>query len=111
MTVDIVTILLIAAECGTVDIDILTVAADEIKRLRICQPDWTSVKHDWPDGSGHYLCWDEAEQYMWIGAYNDTGGHDTWGDARKLGWAGGKSGTPTHWARRPVSPTIGEKSS
>lgn len=67
-------------------------------------PNWISSKHDSPQQSGHYLCWDEREQNMWIGAYNDPGGQDTWGDERPLGWMGGKSGTPTHWAERPSPP-------
>lgn len=66
------------------------------------QPKWISIKHDWPERSGHYLCWDEREQHMWIGAYNDTGGQDTWGDERPLGWTGGAA--PTHWAERPEPP-------
>lgn len=67
-------------------------------------PDWIESRVMSPDRSGHYLCWCAVTASMWIGAYNDTGGHDTWGDARPLGWAGGKAGTPTHWAARPAPP-------
>ena len=66
------------------------------------KPDWISTKTDQPSKSGHYLCWDEREQNMWIGVFNDDGGSDTWGDERPLGWLG--ADVPTHWAERPEAP-------
>lgn len=67
------------------------------------KPNWCSIRDDQPSRSGHYLCWDEHEQNMWIGAFNDSGGQNTWGEARPLGWLPGS--VPTHWAERPIPPT------
>lgn len=63
--------------------------------------DWIECRHMLPDRSGHYLCYDEREDHMWIGAWNDMGGQDTWGDQRRMGWVGGNC---THWAERPSPP-------
>lgn len=63
--------------------------------------EWVEARHMLPDKSGMYLCWDAAEQNMWVGYWNDTGGHDTYGDPRPLGWSGGNC---THWAERPAPP-------
>lgn len=64
--------------------------------------DWIECCHMLPDRSGHFLCWDARDQNMWIGAFNDSGGRDTWGEPRPLGWASGCN--PTHWAERPEPP-------
>lgn len=45
-------------------------------------PDWIESRVTSPDRSGHFLCWCARERLMWIGAYNDTGGTDTYGEAR-----------------------------
>lgn len=66
------------------------------------QPNWCSIRDDQPSRTGQYLCWDAIEQNMWIGAFNDSGGQDTWGEGRSLGWAAGCN--PTHWAERPMPP-------
>lgn len=65
-------------------------------------PDWIESRHMLPDRTGHYLCWSAREQIMWVGAYNDHGGRDTWGEPRKLGWA--SDSNPTHWAELPTPP-------
>lgn len=67
-------------------------------------PDWIDIRDMSPDRSGHFLCWCARTSHMWIGAYNDSGGFDTYGEPRPLGWIGGKAGTPTHWAERPQQP-------
>ena len=68
---------------------------------------WRRCANEMPGRSGGYLCWHAPTQHMWIGAYNDSGGHDTWGDERPLGWVGiGRNPElwPTHWTRRPEPP-------
>lgn len=68
---------------------------------------WSKCAEIMPDESGHYLCWDEKTEMMWIGAFNDDGGQDTWGDERSLGWVGVQDSPslwPTHWAPRPMAP-------
>lgn len=64
---------------------------------------WIRCADDLPDRSGGYLCWDARDQHMWIGYWNDSGGADTYGDPRPLGWV--QQSHCTHWAVRPKPPS------
>lgn len=73
-----------------------------VEQSDTAKPNWIPSAVDSPSRSTHYLCWDDKIKIMWIGAFNDSGGHDTWGDARPLGWVTGC--VPTHWAECPEAP-------
>lgn len=70
-------------------------------------PNWLKCADILPDHSGQYLCYDESEDKMWLGFYNDMGGQDTWGEDRRLGWVGMWDNPelwPTHWTEAPKPP-------
>jgi len=71
------------------------------------RPQWVESTHMLPDHSGAFLCWCAKTEMMWVGHWNDRGGHDTWGDARQMGWVGGGPPWPTHWAEQPEAPARG----
>ena len=71
---------------------------------------WTRTSDDLPPTFGHYLVYDEREQHMWLGIWQDgtmRGPPEGEGDLIPMGWRGCGADPkfwPTHWRPLPERP-------